>query len=388
MPKLIRITTVPISLVSLLKDQPKFMKAQGFEVIAISTPGELLNEVEATQGVRTIGVPMTRTISPVSDLKSLWHLYRIFKKEKPDIVHSHTPKAGTLGMIAAKLAGVPIRLHTIAGLPLVETAGAKRKLLDAVEKITYTCANKIYPNSYGLQNIILKNKYAPKEKLKVIGYGSSNGIDTKEFDPERVSVTTIKNLKEELGIGTDDFIFLFVGRVVSDKGVNELVKAFREVTADKQQTAVNPAHLIIVGNYENHLDPLLPETEKAILEHPNIHAVGFKKNVIDYFATADVLTFPSYREGFPNVVMQAAAMQLPAIVSDINGCNEIITDGENGWIIPPKNTEKLQERMTWCMQNKTQTKQMGLKSRQLMQEKYERTYVWEELLKEYRNLLA
>lgn len=385
MPKLIRITTVPVSLVSLLKDQPKFMKAQGFEVIAISTPGELLNEVEAIQGVKTIGIPMTRTISPVSDLKSLWQLYRVFKKERPDIVHSHTPKAGTLGMIAAKLARVPVRMHTIAGLPLVEATGAKRKLLDVVEKITYACAHKIYPNSYGLQDIILKNKYTRAEKLKVIGHGSSNGIDTQEFDPGQISTETTRKLREELGISQENFVFLFVGRVVSDKGVNELVKAFAKITAEKSQ--IQP-HLILVGNYENHLDPLLPETEKTIRENQYIHAVGYKINVNDYLASANVLTFPSYREGFPNVVMQAAAMQLPAIVSDINGCNEIITQGENGWIIPPKNVEKLQERMTWCMQNKTQAKQMGLKSRQLMQEKYERAYVWQELLKEYRNLLA
>lgn len=132
---------------------------------------------------------------------------------------------------------------------------------------------------------------------------------------------------------------------------------------------------------------MLPETERIIDTHPNIHAVGYKTNVIDYFAMADVLTFPSYREGFPNVVMQAAAMQLNAIVSDINGCNEIITNGDNGWIVPPKNVEQLQERMEWCMNNREESKDMGRKSRAVMVEKYERTYVWGEILKEYNKQL-
>ena len=145
--------------------------------------------------------------------------------------------------------------------------------------------------------------------------------------------------------------------------------------------------LIIVGGHERELDPLHPDTEYIINEHPNIHAVGFKKNVIDYFAMADVLTFPSYREGFPNVVMQAAAMQLNAIVSDINGCNEIVTNGENGWIVPPKNIELLQERMEWCMNNREVSEAMGLRSRAVMVEKYERSYVWGEILREYNNQL-
>lgn len=381
-PKLIRITTVPQSLDGLLKGQLQFMKENGFEVIGISSPGERLEKVTHEQGVKTIAVSMTRTISPLKDLKALWQLYKIFKKEKPNIVHSHTPKAGTLGMMAAKLANVPHRLHTIAGLPLLVATGSKRRLLDTVEKITYACATKIYPNSYGMRDIIIQNKYTKKEKLKVIGYGSSNGIDTTQFDPNLVSDNTKQNLRKELGLSEESFLFLFIGRVVTDKGVNELVQAFSEI-----HSSIPNSHLVIVGNYESNLDPLLPKTDNLIEKHLNIHAVGYKTNVIDYFAAADTLVFPSYREGFPNVVMQAAAMQLNAIVSDINGCNEIITNGENGWIVPPKNVEQLKDRMIWCFSNPEESEKMGLRSRRLMQEKYERQFVWEELLKEYNRLL-
>jgi|SRR5690625_1395719 len=385
MPKLLRITTVPISLSGLLKDQLKFMRENGFEVLGVSSPGAELQEVKHSQQVETVAIPMTRTISPLKDLKALWQLYLLFKKEKPDIVHTHTPKAGTLGMMAAKLAKVPIRLHTIAGLPLLEATGAKRKLLDRVEKITYACATKVYPNSYGLYNIVIENKYTQAHKLKVIAYGSSNGIDTSAFNPSKVSEKTRQDLRKELGISEDDYVYLFVGRVVTDKGVNELVQAFSGL---EQESNTGKKHLVIVGNYENHLDPLLAETEKEIKENPYIHAVGFQDQVINYFALADVLTFPSYREGFPNVVMQAAAMQLPAIVTNINGCNEIITHQENGWIIPVKNADKLREYMQWCFENQEEAKKMGLNSRKLMQDKFEREFVWQELLKEYQSLLG
>lgn len=380
-PKLIRITTVPQSLKGLLKGQLRFMSSNGYDVIGVSSSGDALNDVKQNEGVKTIAVEMTRTISPFKDLKALFQLIKLFWKEKPQIVHTHTPKAGLLGMMAAKLAGVPHRLHTVAGMPLTVATGSKRKLLNAMERLTYACATKVYPNSYGLQQIILDAKFTSTTKLKVIGNGSSNGIDTEQFNPALVTENTKQEIRQELGIKADDFVFLFVGRVVKDKGINELVQAFTALYTSNPNT-----HLVLVGSFERNLDPLQPFTEKRIEEHPNIHAVGYKSNVIDYFAMADVLTFPSYREGFPNVVMQAAAMQLNCIVSDINGCNEIITHGENGWIVPAANIQQLQDRMQWCLDNKDASNKMGLKSRDIMKTKYERKFVWNEILKEYKAL--
>lgn len=158
MPKLIRITTVPVSLNILLRGQHAFMRQQGFEVIGVSSGGGELQEVAQREQISTRRIEMARTISPLKDLKSLWQLYKLFRKEKPDIVHSHTPKAGLLGMLAARLSGVPIRLHTVAGLPLTESRGAKRKLLEFTEKLTYRCAHRIYPNSQGLCDFILQKK--------------------------------------------------------------------------------------------------------------------------------------------------------------------------------------------------------------------------------------
>ncbi|NBL64820.1 glycosyltransferase [Flavobacterium sp. NST-5] len=378
-PKLIRITTVPQSLRGLLKGQLGFISENGFEVIGISSPSEILDEVSRDEAVTTIPVEMTRTISPIKDLKALLALIKIFRKEKPNIVHTHTPKAGLLGMMAAKICGVPHRLHTVAGMPLLVATGNKRKLLNFIEKLTYSCATKIYPNSYGLKNIIIEQKFTKISKIKVLGNGSSNGIDTSVFNPALNADEQKALLKESLGISAQDFVFIFVGRLVGDKGLNELVAAFENLNSER-------AKLILVGSYEPELDPLSSNTMNSINNNPNIISVGYQTDVKPYFGIADVLTFPSYREGFPNVVMQAAAMQLNCIVSDINGCNEIIKDGENGWIVPVKNSEKLQDKMSWCIQNRSTSKNMGIQSRDLMIQNYERAFIWNEILKEYKNL--
>ena len=380
MKKILRITTVPISLRNLLKGQPKFM-SQYYEVVGITSSGEEIKDVVNDEGIRVIEVEMTRTISPIKDLVSLWKLYKVIKKEKPFIVHSHTPKAGTLGMMAAKLAGVPNRLHTIAGLPLLVATGAKRKLLDFVEKITYACATRIYPNSLGLKDIIIQNGYTKPSKLKVIANGSSNGIDVNHFSVENISEETKTTLREELNIIEDDIVFVFVGRLVTDKGINELISAFKKLSADHQNIK-----LLLVGTFESELDPLQDSTLNEIESNNNIINVGWQTDVRPYFAISNVLAFPSYREGFPNVVMQAGAMELPSIVTNINGCNEIIKEGVNGLIIPPKDENELYLAMLNIIENPSKQKELANASRKMICDNYQRQVIWEALLQEYRDL--
>ncbi|WP_438712203.1 glycosyltransferase family 4 protein [Aquimarina muelleri] len=381
MQKIIRVTTVPISLGKLLQGQLKFM-SQYYDVIGISgREGETLDQVSKQEEIRVIPIEMTRKITPVKDLKAVYALYKVFKKEKPDIVHSHTPKAGTLSMLAAKLAGVPHRLHTIAGLPLLEATGAKRKLLDTVEKATYRCATKIYPNSSGLYQIILKNKYTSPQKLKVLANGSSNGIDTSFFDPELYSESDNLKLSNSLGITNADKVIVYVGRLVKDKGIEELINAFKKISDIR-----NDVKLLLVGTYEKELDPLSKETEEEINTNPNIITVGWRDDVRPYFAISDVLAFPSYREGFPNVVMQAASMGVASIVTDINGCNEIITDGVNGKIIPVKDTEKLFENIKILVEDDDLRIVMASKARDSITSRYERKVVWKSILEEYKSL--
>ena len=382
-PKLIRITTVPLSLEKLLEGQLIYMKNH-FEVTAISADVERLKVYGAKNKVKVFPVEMTRQITPIKDLKALLKLVRFLKKEQPAIVHTHTPKAGILGMLASKLAGVPIRLHTVAGLPLMEANGKKRKLLETVERITYRCATKVYPNSKGLYDFIRAQNFTLNTKLKIIGKGSSNGIDTHHFDPELFTEEAKYDFRKELGISATDFVYVFVGRLVGDKGINELVQAFSEICRLKQSRTTK---LLLVGPLETELDPLEASTLKVIKENTNIIAVGYQQDVRSYLAISDALVFPSYREGFPNVVMQAGAMGLPSIVTNINGCNEIIEDSKNGLIIPRKNVEALVNAMLKIINDQQLYLKLKQTARPMIVISYQRKEVWQALLEEYKSLL-
>lgn len=377
-PKLIRITTVPISLKILLKGQLKWMSTY-FEVVGVSSSGEEVQEVRDQEGIRVEEIQMSRQITPIQDLISLVKMIRFLQKEKPQIVHSHTPKAGIIGMLAAKIAGVPIRIHTVAGLPLMEASGMKRKILLLVEKLTYWSATKILPNSKGLEAFILQENLVSSRKIQLIGKGSSNGIDTQHFDQEAVSDDEKQKLRKELHLKEDDFVFVFVGRLVADKGIQELVSAF-------SQLKIENAKLLLVGPFETELDPLSLDTMEEIKTNPSILSVGFQSDVRPYFAISNVLVFPSYREGFPNVVMQAGAMGLPSIVSNINGCNEIIVEGENGTIIPVKNPNEIQHVMEKIMGDKPFYEHLKTNARTMIQSRYEQSVIWEALLEEYSRL--
>ena len=380
--RLIRITTVPISLDKLLDGQLRFM-SRFYDLTAMSSEKPYLEKVGEKEGVATFYLDLTRKITPLKDVGAVWKLYRFLKKNKTFIVHTHTPKAGIVGMLAAKLAGVPHRLHTVAGLPLLETTGTKRKILDVVEKMTYWCATRVYPNSYGLMEIIKQNKYCPAVKLKVLANGSSNGIDTRRFSAGHFSAVQNTVLKKSLGIGEEDFVFIFVGRLVGDKGINELVAAFDGLSRDN-----NKVKLLLVGPSENHLDPLKKVTEQIISANKNIIAAGYQSDVRPYFAISDALAFPSYREGFPNVVMQAGAMGLPSVVSNINGCNEIISDGENGLIIPVKDENALRNAMRRFIDERDFFGSLCANARARILNLYEQNVVWEAILAEYRTFDA
>ncbi|TPV33364.1 glycosyltransferase family 4 protein [Paucihalobacter ruber] len=379
MKKIIRITTVPGSLKVLLKDQLKFINKY-YHVIGVSSSGQLLSEVQKAEGIDVFAIDMTRTISPLKDLKALYQLYQFLRREKPFIVHTHTPKAGTLGMLAAKLAGVPNRLHTIAGLPLLEATGLKRQLLNLVEKITYASATLVLPNSFALKDIIINSKFCNAKKLRVIGNGSSNGINTDHYDKKQVDESIQIKLRKSLDIKADDTVFIFIGRIVKDKGINELVRAFDNLCYNQSNIK-----LLILGEEEKNLDPIAIDTARIINQNLNIHTTGHVHDIRPYLAISDIFTFPSYREGFPNVVLQASCMELPCIVSNINGCNEIIIHDFNGLIIPVKNTESLEQGMLKLLHDKNKREELSKNARPNIIKKYKREVIWEELLELYNS---
>ena len=378
--KIIRVTTVPMSLKKLLNGQLRFMN-NFYEVIGVASPGEELADVERQEGVRTIPLYMSRVLSPIGDLWSLVRMIGMLLRERPDIVHSHTPKAGIVTMLASYICNVPHRLHTVAGLPLMEASGIKRQVLLFVEWLTYRCATRVYPNSYGLMQYIIENVSIDISKVSVIGYGSSNGIDTDYFYRTEEVNSVARGLERTLNL-EGSFSFIFLGRIVKDKGIDELLAAF-----DKLSSELNNVKLIIVGWEENDLNPMSRSARTIYESSGSIINVGFKDDVRPYLAVSNCLTLPSYREGFPNVVLQACSMSVPCIVSDINGCNEIIHNEINGLVIRPKDTESLYLAMKKIVTDQSLRKSLSQQSRKLVVEKYSQHFIHNEILSEYERVL-
>jgi len=382
MKKLFRISTVPVSLNILLKGQLEYLN-QFYDVTAISGAGKDLDEVHQRERVKIHPIEMQRQISPVKDVISLIKLYLYFKKEKPDIIHSITPKAGLLSMIAGKLAGVPIRIHTFTGLVFPYKKGMMQKILILMDKLLCICATNIYPEGRGVKNDLIEYGITQKP-LKILGNGNINGIDLDYFNPDLYSEKDSLSIREKLNIGQNDFVFLFVGRLVGDKGINELVKAFSELPRSPNQN-IRRNILLLVGPYEDDLDPLLPGTIIEIENNPNIISVGFQKDVRPYFAISDVFVFPSYREGFPNVLLQAGAMGKFSIVTDINGSNEIIENQINGTIIPVRNEIALKLEMMNAIELLKKNQNLKNICRMRIKNMFEQSIIWEVLKNEYKN---
>lgn len=375
MKKVFRITTVPISLNGLFKGQLKMLN-EYFELVGVSSPGSALEEVHQREGIRVITLPMERRISPLKDLISLIRMVILFLKERPDMIHSYTPKAGLLSMMAGCITGVPVRMHTFTGLVFPTASGLKQKLLIWTDRLTCACATHINPEGNGVKQDLIRY-HITKKPLKIIANGNVNGIDLEYFQRTPEVILAAESYRKD-GV----FTFCFVGRVVRDKGINELVSAF--VRLQKQYTQIR---LILVGPFEKKLDPVSAETEKQILEHPAIDFMDFQKDIRPFLVASDALAFPSYREGFPNVVIQAGAMGLPSIVTDINGCNEIIEQGKNGVIIEPHNEVALYKTMEDFLLHPEKVNAMAGNCRKMIADRYDQKIVWTALLDEYKTLL-
>lgn len=371
--KSIRISTIPLSLDVLLQGQLR-MLSEHYEVVGVSSPGEELDKVAQREGIRTIAVPMERKISPFKDLVSLFRLIRLFHREKPWMVHSLTPKAGLLAMTAAWICRVPVRIHMFTGLVFPTTSRLKQKILMATDSITCACATNVLPEGKGVKRD-LEHFHITSKPLQIIGNGNINGIDLEFFDrtPEVLELAE-KYRKEEV------VTFCFVGRIVRDKGMNELVAAFQRL-----HQAYPNTRLILVGPFEEKLDPVLPETRQVIEQHAAIEWMGWQNDIRPFLAASEVFVFPSYREGFPNVVLQAGAMGLPSIVTDINGSSEIISEGVNGFIIPSQDEEALYKAMEKLLDTEERRK-LAQQARPQIANRYERKALWKELLKFYRSL--
>lgn len=372
--KIIRAVTVAQS-VGFFEGLIPDLRERGYEVVSVSSDGPELQRVRDA-GARTVSVEMQRHISPLKDLKSLWLMVRVFRREKPQMVHSMTPKAGLICMLAAKLTRIPVRVHMFTGLVFPTSTGLKRGILMFTDWLTCACATHVLPEGEGVKRDLLENRITRK-RIKVLGYGNCRGIDPERFDrtPE------VMALAEKL-LHPDKFTFITIGRLVGDKGINELVAAFSRLNKELPDT-----RLLLVGPYEPDLDPIRPETIKEIEHNPAIEAVGSQKDVRPFYAAADCHILASYREGFPNVVIEAGAMGLPQIVTDINGANEIIIEGKNGTIVPSKDADAIYQAMHRMTTDGPWRTTLARNARPLIASRYEQGYVRRCLLDFYQEIL-
>lgn len=374
--KIIRSVTVSRS-VGLFLDSIPELQQKGYEVISVSSFGPELNRLRE-MGVKVIEVPMKRRISPIEDIRSLFCLIKVFNREKPSMVHSMTPKAGLLCMVAAWLTRVPHRVHTFTGLVWPSAVGLSRKILMFTDWLTCVCATHVIPEGQGV--LCDLRQYITKKPMKVLGYGNVRGVDMVRFSLRPEIVTQSLALKKK-----DLFTFIFVGRIVGDKGVNELVWAFTKLHEKYENI-----RLFLVGNYEANLDPLKPESLEYINTNSAIEAVGPKygDNLLAYYAASNCFVLPSYREGFPNTVLEAGALSLPSIVTDINGSREIIEHGMNGLIIPSKNAVALFNAMEQVMQNKEDTRKWASNARSMIESRFEENFVRQCLCEFYDEIMS
>jgi len=383
MPKLIRITTAPLSLKYLLSNQMKYMNENGFEVIMVSSEGKEWPDLIANEKCEHRIVHMTRKMTPFQDLKSLWQLYKLFKKEKPDIVHSHTPKGGLLGMLAAKMAGVKIRIHTIAGLRFMTATGNLRKVLVFMEKLTAKSAHYVWPNSYSLLNYVKEHKLASEKKLEVIGHGSSNGVDLNRYSPNVLKPEKLEEIKKLLNYDENLCYLLNMGRIVKDKGVDEVFKAFKVVHAE------NPSlRLIVVGAFEDDLDPISDEARETLKTHPAIIHIDWSDHVEYFMHLSHLLIHASYREGFPNTLLQTGAMGCPIVCSAIEGSVDIVTHKETGLLFQPRNADDLLEKLKHALANTEEMKQYAVNLRTKIENNFSQAYVHACMKAKYMEILS
>ncbi len=382
MKKIIRVTTVPIALKFLLTDQMKFMKEAGFEVIMVSAGGPEIEDVKKNEGCRHQVIEMSRQITPLQDLRSLINMYRFLKKERPDILHSHTPKAGLISMLAGWMAGVDIRIHTVAGLRFMTAEGMTRRLLVFMEKLTASFATHVWPNSRSLNDYMVKENIASPKKMEVIGRGSSNGIDLQRFSEASLRADVLVEVKKKISYNEHLTYILNVGRVVRDKGVEELLQAFETVYSKN-----NDLRLVILGEFEDQLDPISENAKEILQRHPGVIHVGWDSRVEYYLHLSHLLVHASHREGFPNVLLQAGAMNCPIICSAIEGNIDVVEDGKTGLLFEKKNRKELEEKLSFALVEREQMYIYAGNLRKLIEDAFDRRIVHAALKEKYLNLL-
>ncbi len=376
---LVHITTIPVSLYLFFIGQARYMSEQGFEVHGVSSPGEFLDQFAEREGAIGHAIEMPRAISPLKDIISVWKIYTLFRRIKPTIVHAHTPKGGLLGMIAAFLARVPVRIYHVHGFPYLTATGMQRFLLTLTEKISSILAHRVLFVSASVRQVALSDGICSDKKSKIIHHGSINGVDAVgRFNPE---LCTSEKIRRANGIAPDAMVIGFVGRIVRDKGVIELMTAWESL-----RRRFDNLILLVVGPFEER-DAVTPELKERLCTDPRVCFIGEVMDTVEYYAAMDILVFPSYREGFSLVTMEASAMTLPVVATRIPGNVDSVIEGETGLFVPARDAAALEQALLLYLENKDLRRTHGCNGRKNVLSKFRPQDIWKAMYREYLDLM-
>ncbi|MGA2850547.1 MAG: glycosyltransferase family 4 protein [Terracidiphilus sp.] len=328
------------------------LREEGFQVTLVSSPGELSNRIAKMEGVEAISIPISRGIAVMADVVTLVRLWMLLRRVKPDMTEFSTPKAGLLGTLAARTAGVPRRVYMLRGLKLERSRGWKRQLLLMSERLAAACADVVLCNSVSLRAEALALGVSSDAKLRLLGSGSSNGVDVQRFKPGP------NELGPSLGLSPEAVVVGFVGRLTRDKGVPELIEAFEAIVAAKPN-----ARLLLVGWFDESEDALSEDLKERIKAHPRIHMTGFVNDTAPYYRAMDVMVLPTWREGFPNVVLEAAATGIPVVTTTATGSRDSVVPEVTGLLIPPGYPEAISEAVVRLLRDGDLRWRMGRAAR-------------------------
>lgn len=381
--RICRVVTVPIMFETLYREQLGYLAQQGIDVTLVSSPGAGLEEIAKSLHMNCYPIRMARKIEPLRDLQALIILTRLLRRKRFDIVHSSTPKAGLLTVLAGVLVRAPVRIHTFTGQVWVGMQGLARKIMRFCDWIIGHMNTHCYADSASQRDFLVNEKLVAASKLSVLGAGSVGGVDLERFSPKVFGKERIVAIRRELGIAKQSLVILFVGRLTKDKGIRELLAAFRMLQNDRKDI-----ELLLVGPFEPERDPLPRETLDELSDNPHIHVVGFSPEPEKYMAVADVFCLPSYREGFGSVIIEAAAMELPSVASKVVGLVDAVVDGETGLLVPAKEVDALKRALAKLLSSAEIRRRMGNAARERATRDFDSKIINQLVVEEYKKLFA
>ena len=366
----------------------RYLNENGFEIKIVCSDGPEVQSVKESEGCSVLTIPFSRKISLKTDIITIYRLVLLLRKIKPHIVHTHTSKAGLIGMISAFLVRCPIRIHSVPGLQMMESKGLRRLILNLSERLTYFLSDVVCPNSKSLKEYILNHKMCSSEKIRIIGCGSSSGVNLDKYCMH-LKKTSIRNtIRERFCIEDSGVVLAFIGRIAKEKGIHELVESF--VNLSKRYANL---YLLLIGKYDDIgeydtiNDGIDNDTKNILNNNARLNITGWVEDVENYLAASDIVVHPSYREGFSNALLQAGSMGLPSVTTNVSGCIDVIKDGETGLVVSPKDSVALEKALEVLILDKDKRVELGLNAYHHVAANFASNIIWEETARFYTDML-